>query len=241
MLKRFAWFIFKSPQRKNVGVGTLWTDIKGIFGILFRKKSHEEIWVCVGVKNRTDNLKRLVSSLQKAEDAGSIALSIADAGSDDAVELKTWLGQSWKGKLVWSAAVQEFHRAEVFNRAIRQAEGNFIFVCDADMTVPVDLVKQIRRHVRPTSAWFPVCQWQMFEDMHDWKWFTAGTGLFAAHKKWQGDLVYYNETIKGWGAEDWDMFFRFYQKGIMPLRSRCNGLYHHWHQSMKPADWNPLF
>lgn len=220
---------------------TLWTDIKGIFGILLRRKSQEEIWVCVGVKNRTDNLKRLVSSLQKAEDAGSIALSIADAGSDDAFELKTWLEQSWNGKWVWSAAEQEFHRAEVFNRAIRQAEGNFIFVCDADMTVPVDLVKQIRRHVRTTSAWFPVCQWQMFEDMRDWKWFTAGTGLFAAHKKWHGDLVYYNETIKGWGAEDWDMFFRFYQKGIMPMRSRCNGLYHHWHQSMKPADWNPLF
>lgn len=186
-------------------------------------------------------MKRLVNSLNALTGNDKPGLSIADAGSADVEELKAWLQANWTGQLKFSHQAEEFNRARAFNRAIRQAPADLIFVCDADMTVPLDLMQLIRKKVSRKTIWFPVCQWQISEDKPDWKWYTAGTGLFAANKKWHGEQVFYDENKLGWGGEDWEHFFRCYRTGIMPLRSRCAGLYHHWHESLKPEDWQPLF
>ena len=241
-LKRFAWFWLKSPQRKRLGfLSTIVTDFRGLRGLAFQPKSREAIWVCVGVKDRTENLKRLVQSLIKINQNGAFALSVYDQGSADANALQAWLKEHWLDAFVWQSIPTEFTRAVACNRAVEQAKGDLIFVCDADMTVPAELEKQIRRYVRCFSAWFPVCQSQLSPDKTDWKWLTAGTGLFAAHKQWHAKALVYNETLSQWGGEDWDLFFKFYQNGIMPLRTRCAGLYHHWHPSLEPPDYKPVF
>ncbi len=241
-LKRFAWFWFKSPQRRRLGhMSTIFTDVRGLAGLVFRPKCKETIWVCVGIKDRSDNLKRLVESLLNINRKDAFALSVYDQGSEDANTLREWLEEQWKGALVWQSVPATFTRAVACNGAIAQAEGNLIFVCDADMTLPADLEKQIRRYVRQSSAWFPVCQSQLSPEKKDWKWLTAGTGLFAGHRQWHAQELVYSETYTQWGGEDWDMFFRFYQNGIMPLRTRCAGLYHHWHPSLEPPDYKPVF
>jgi hypothetical protein len=50
-----------------------------------------------------------------------------------------------------------------------------------------------------------------------------------------------DEKYSSWGKEDWDLFFRFYKAGIMPLRTRVKGLYHHWHTPSRPADFKKMF
>jgi glycosyltransferase involved in cell wall biosynthesis len=240
-LKRFAWFWLKSPQRKRLGYHTILTDFKGLLGILLPVKNEETIWVCVGIKDRGENLKRLVTSLAEINKNKSFALSVYDQGSEDAEALHQWLRQAWKGELVWQSKPADFSRAFAFNKAMEQAKGDLIFVCDADMTLPADIEKQIRQYVRKKSAWFPVCQSQLKPDAPYWKWLTAGTGLFAAHRKWHAKALPYHEAFVTWGGEDWDLFFRFYQNGIMPLRTRCTGLYHHWHTSMEPVGYKAIF
>lgn len=241
-LKRFAWFWLKSPQRKKLGfLSTIVTDLRGFAGLVFQPKCSDTIWVCVGIKDRSDNLKRMVESLGKINCNGVFALSVYDQGSADADQLQEWLEQHWKGALAWQSVPATFTRAVACNRAISQAKGDLIFVCDADMTLPANLEKHIRRFVRHSSAWFPVCQSQLSPGKTDWKWLTAGTGLFAGHRQWHTKALTYNENYTQWGGEDWDMFFRFYQNGIMPLRTRCADLYHHWHPSLEPPDYKPVF
>jgi glycosyltransferase involved in cell wall biosynthesis len=240
-LKRFAWFWLKSPQRKRLGYRSIFTDIKGLFGLIIGGKCDEQIWVCVGLKDRSESFKRLINSLNGINTYKTFALSVHDQGSADANELQLWLQENWNGLLLWQSEPADFSRALSFNRAIEQADGDLIFVCDADITLPADLEKQIRRFVRPNSAWFPVCQSQLRPESPEWKWLSAGTGLFAGHKKWHGKAILYDENFKHWGGEDWDMFFRFYASGVMPLRSRCQDLYHHWHTSMRPENYINIF
>ena len=240
-LKRFAWFWLKSPQRKVVGYKTIWTDILGLTAWLFSKKSKETIWVCVGIKDRTENLKRLVQSLSEINKNKVFALSVHDQGSADAESLADWLKTHWNGALQCNSAAADFSRALAFNKAIQHAEGDLIFVCDADMTVPNDLENQIRKYVTPKTAWFPVCQFQVHENRPEWKWLSAGTGLFAAHRAWHKNALPLDEKFISWGGEDWDLFFRFYKNQICPIRTRCKGLFHHWHKSLKPDDFTSVF
>lgn len=241
MIKRLAWFVFKSPQRKLIGFSTLLTDAGGLMNLAFGRKPEGRLWICVGLKDRTEPFKRLVQSLNETDPDGRIGLSVCDTGSADAEVLQTWLRANRRGEVRWEQRQEDFQRSRAFNAAIAAIPDDLFFACDADMTLPAGLEAKVRSMVRPRTAWFPICRWQLEEQGQAWKWFTAGTGLFAAHKRWHAAALPYNEKITGWGGEDWDLFFRFYQKGIMPLRSREYGLYHHWHPSLKPADWQPLF
>lgn len=208
---------------------------------MFGKKCHDTIWVCVGLKDRSENLKRLVNSLKNLYNNHNFALSVHDQGSVDSADLQLWLKQNWSGKLIWSSSETDFSRSLAFNYAVKQAEGNLVFICDADMVLPPNLEQQIRLYTRPHMAWFPVCQWQIQENKTEWMWFTRGTGLFSAHREWHKRALGYDETIKSWGGEDWGQFFRFYKNGFMPLRTRCKGLYHCWHSPSEPEGWVKLF
>lgn len=239
-LKRFAWFWLKSPQRKLLGFSTVFTDLKGLMEIAVYPKPRGTVWICVGNKDRSEALKRLILSLNENTEA-DFGLSVADAGSADAKSLHSWIQKHWTRPLIWSEAEEVFSRSKVFNRAIRQAPGDLVMVCDADMTVPHDLEQRIRSFIRPHAAWFPVCQYQLHQDDEAWKWLSAGTGLLAMHKTWHAGAGLLDETIAEWGGEDWDWFFRFYRTGIVPIRTRETGLYHHWHASLAPDSFTALF
>lgn len=246
MLKRFAWFIFKSPQRKIVGFRTLLVDLIGIvqiaINLIFKNNENHVIWICTGNFNRSEALlKYLVGSMPHLVKKQRFGLSVVDCNSNDMPNLEEEIRKIWSGPLIFSTFNQGFSRSAVFNKAIEQAEGEWIFVCDADISLPKNLLVHIQKYVTSKTAWFPVCQWQINPESQEWKWFSAGTGIFAATKKQLSLTGLYNTQYKNWGHEDWDLYFRFYFAHLMPIRTRCPQLYHHWHTPTKPENFNNMF
>jgi hypothetical protein len=247
-MKRLAWFLLKSPQRKLVGWRTLFTDLRGVLQVLWNSirpyRNNDEIWVCTGLLNRSEHyLYVLLPSLMEARKRGArIALSVADCGSTDHPDLGAAIKAMWDGTLVFSSSNEAFARSRCFNRAIRQARGEQLFVCDADMSVPPELAILLQRYVGTYSAWVPVCRKMLGPNPNDgWKYQSEGTGIVACTKKHLERSGMFDESITSWGGEDWDLFFRFYRAGIMPLRTRCQSLVHHYHPSLKPDDFKPVF
>ncbi len=234
--------MFKSPQRKWVGWGSLWVDFTGWVSRKTNKKNHEVVWICVGNFNRSHSLlNNLIASVSKINHPEKIGFSIFDCGSTDAADLKMEIEKIWKGGLVFNQEKVHFSRSSAFNAAIKQAPGELIFVCDADIQLPPNFLDEIYRNVSTNSVWFPICQWQLEDGKAQWRWFTEGTGIFAATKKQLQKTGVYNLEFTTWGKEDWDLFFRFYQAGIVPHRTKCIGLYHVWHPSSKPDGFVKLF
>ena len=242
-IKRLAWFIWKSPQRKFCGWSSLLTDLLGLWHIRFsRNKKPRQIWVCVGVKNRSQALlEYLIPSLCRLTEKNRISLSIADLGSTDIDNLEAAIRNLWSGELVYTCVQDDFSRAKAFNLAIKQKGEGLLFVCDADISVPDNLICSIDKYVTRKTAWFPICQWQLESGNAAWKWFSAGTGIFVAEDAHVMATGVLDEKYSSWGKEDWDLFFRFYKAGIMPLRTRVKGLYHHWHTPSRPADFKKMF
>lgn len=247
-LKRCAWFLFKSPQRNWIGVKSYWVEFKGLLSIIFLKgyrKKNSKVWICIGLKNRTEIFSNgFLKSIKFLQDKHYIALSIYGLGGEDEIS-EDIVRKHFQGQFILKKEDNElFSRAYAFNHAVKNAlnEGaEWIFCCDADISLPVNFVKEYGRVMRKGVAWFPICQWQIEPYSAEWKWFSAGTGLAGMHKEDWMKLGGYDESFTSWGKEDWDLFFRCYKKGIFPYRNRIDKLFHHWHKSLKPADFDPMF
>jgi hypothetical protein len=250
-LKKIPWYIFKSPQRQ-LGNFTLWIEIRGILAYLFHsiifivfKPKLQPVSICTGIKNRTSNyLNILLESVLKMDKPELIELSVYDCGSDDIEALETGIRKKWKGKLLFSKQNIEFSRSFTFNRAVEQSTHPIIFVSDADMSLPKDLVKLCNRFVFFKNVWFPVCfhlnkEIQEGYVKENGKWYPVGKGMFAAKKTDFINIGMYDESFKLWGGEDWDLWFRFYKNRFFPYRNRQKGLYHHYHLSLKPEKFVP--
>jgi glycosyltransferase involved in cell wall biosynthesis len=225
-----------------LGYGTIVTDIKGWFNLLFAKKPEGKIWICVGNHNRSRPLLDwLVASLPVIKYNSEIGLSVFDCDSDDIPGLQNEIKKKWSGDLIFSSEKIKFSRALAFNRAMRQAPGDWIFVADADISLPVNFVQLYRKNVRKNVAWFPVTEYELDEKGENWKWYEGGTGIFGAYKNALEGVGYYDEKFTEWGKEDWDLLFRFYKSGVSPLRSRVKGLRHHWHSSSQPENYQKWF
>jgi len=247
-LKRLAWFIFKSPQRTQIGFSTLFTDLRGLLFQLPRIMGlgvcRGKIAVCIGIYNRSEMLLGvLLPSLLKADrDGHKFTLSVADCGSTDMAELEAEIRKLWKGQLVFSNVPEKFTRSRCFNRAVRQSDEERILICDADMELPQNLFDSVGRYTGTYSVWFPVCRFMLGPKPETtWKWMSAGTGICAMYRRQFVRMGGLNEAITDWGGEDWDLFFRCYRYGIMPLRTREKSLVHHYHPSLKPGDFKPIF
>ncbi|MFN7300664.1 MAG: glycosyltransferase family 2 protein [Bacteroidota bacterium] len=247
MLKRLAWFVFKSPQRRMVGWKTLFTDLRGLAEAALNFLSPgkpQALVVCTGSFNRSRHLfDVLIPSLLRADAGhGWIALSVADCGSTDTAALEDEIRRCWPGTLYFSRKEETFARASVFNRAVRQTQEPLVMLCDADMEVPADLHLHIKRYVNAHLAWFPVCRnMRAPAPSNEWEYLSAGTGICAVRRSHFEALGGLNENYTQWGHEDWDFFFRCYRAGIMPLRNRVYGLVHHYHPSLKPEGFKPMF
>lgn len=247
LLKRLAWFVLKSPQRRMVGWKTLLTDLRGLsetgLACLFPPKQ-QQLVVCTGNLNRSTHLLEVLipSLLRASQGTGHIALSVADCGSDDVADLEAEIRRRWKGTLYFSRVQEPFARARAFNRAVKQSLEPHVMLCDADMEVPEDLLHSVQRFVHARCAWFPVCRHMLAAPpATEWKYLSAGTGICVLRREHFETLGGLNEAYTQWGHEDWDFFFRCYRHGIMPLRTRAFGLVHHYHPSLKPSDFRPMF
>jgi predicted glycosyltransferase involved in capsule biosynthesis len=194
----------------------------------------------VGVKNRSSNLLNcLIESLNKASFRPLIDLAVFDCGSTDSPDLHEAIKKRWKGSLSYQRIEQPFSRSVAFNRAVGLSSTDYILICDADMSVPKDIVYKVSKYSSEKAAWFPVCWYE--NDDGSGRFWTESTGMFACKRENFDKTGGFDETIKTWGKEDWLMYFSFYKQGIGCIRTRERQFVHHYHESLMPSDFKPLF
>ncbi len=240
-IKYFLWKLFKSPERKWVGWSTLFTDFRSqLYSVFFMPKS-KPITVCVGVKNRSNYLLQvLIHSLNQVHDKNNVALCVLDCGSNDVVDLHNEIKQKWDGNLIYHLHEQNFERSKVYNQLVNLSLNELVFICDADIQLPKDIVKKVNKYTNRFTSWFPILWW-MNEDNVTGKFFSASTGMLATIKSNFIKTGGYDESIKEWGKEDWLLYFEFYKSRISCRRTFEKEMIHHYHPSLQPKDFKPLF
>jgi glycosyltransferase involved in cell wall biosynthesis len=238
------WWLFKSPQREW-GIKTVWNDLIGIGYTLFRwvfpQKKLQPISICVGVYNRSDMLlNHLVPSIQKCADNHLIELSIFDCSSTDRNNLEIEIRKVYQGKLQFRSEPISFSRAKAFNRAIDQSLANLIFICDADFSLPSNLVQKVNNYVCEGKVWFPIVYYlyknkpPVYSPKNGEWMLWGGKGIVGIHRE---DFVLsgrLDESYITWGAEDEAFWHNCHKKNRVVIRTREKELVHHWHPSLNP-------
>ncbi len=243
-LKFPFWWVFKSPQR-SLGFITLWTDLKGIAHFIWRKYfiavPPKPLSICVGIYNRSELfLNHFIPSLAQCDHPELIELSIFDCGSNDTSVLKEQIQKRFKGSLKFSSEIIPFTRSRSFNKAVKQASNQVVFLCDADFSLPKDLVQKCSNYTAPNTCWFPIVFYlyknkpQYYHPTHgEWmQW--GGKGIVACYKKDFEMLGCLNEDFTSWGGEDEEFYLRCYANHMKVIRYREKELLHHWHPSLNP-------
>lgn len=238
------WYVFKAPQRK-FGIQTLYNDLKGIGIFIFRnllpKKTLKPVSICVGIYNRSETfLTNFLPSLSAIEYLKDVELSVFDCGSTDIENLEENITRIYKGKLTYRVEPISFSRAKAFNQAVGQSNHELIFICDADFSLPSNLVQQVNNLTGFKEVWFPIV-FYLYKDKpaivnsNNGEWMQwGGKGILACTKKAFNEVGKLNEKFTTWGYEDEELWERFHKKGYVVIRNRCKGLLHHWHPSLNP-------
>lgn len=238
------WYLFKAPQRE-VGWFTLWSDLLGILIYILRivkpKSPLQAITICTGIYNRSDNyLHHLLASLNKASHPELIELSIFDCESDDIADLSLRIKEQWKGKLTFKSEKIAFSRSYSFNKAVAQANTSIVFICDADLSVPSNIVQLCNNYVGAKMVWFPIYFFlfknkPIFVSKENGVWEQYGSkGMFACTKQAYQEIGGLNEEYKVWGYEDTELWLRFHQANYIIIRNRQSQFFHHWHTTHNP-------
>lgn len=172
------------------------------------------ISACIPVKNRAENLKRCVASL---EAAGIEEIVVADFHSTDT-------DFEWfNGKLV-TVDDEHFSVGRGKNVAAEHATGDIIFFIDADLVVPESIVGHINAAIERGKVFAPIMQMQN-EDGTLGEWAVHSYGQVAlkadeyrSGEKWQPWTSY--------GGED-NLFIAQYQHKM--VRDMIIGFMHQWH------------
>ena len=176
-----------------------------------------------------------------------VALSIYDMGSVDCVcKFKDLIRELWKGELILNTEQGNFSRPYSFNRAAKQSPHEKLFICDADMMLPQNFVKQYESNVKEKTIWFPVC-FSLYQDKkphvhksNGW-WRKTGYGIMGLHKSVFFNPCFfgkggYNEDYKTWGKED-NHFLNIAKRNHFEIvRIKCEGLFHVYHE--KNTQWH---
>jgi hypothetical protein len=110
-----------------------------------------------------------------------------------------------------------------------------IFISDADIALPADIVEKINFYRRGNRVWFPVCNAFTSAEETSSQWYTSGKGITACTKQQFENIGGYDETITSWGGEDDDLWFRFWKNKFFCHRTKEKGMEHHWHPSSEGA------
>jgi len=218
-------------------------DTKGIMVWLwyriFPKRNLQPISICTGIYNRSDNyLNQFLPSINKAKHAHLVELSVFDCGSTDIPDLEKAIREKWSGKLVFNTQSMPFSRSAAFNKAIARSSSPIIFICDADMSVPPGIVELCNSYAGKKRVWYPIVYF-LFKNKPAvvakgngiWEQYSA-KGMLACLREDFNDVGGLNETFKEWGAEDNELWERFYKNGFTVITHRQRGLMHHWHTTL---------
>lgn len=238
------WFVLKAPQRKE-GIHTLTNDLKGIAIFIFKNIFHstklQPITICTGIYNRSDNyLNRLLTSVNAMEHKHLIELSVVDCMSQDIPELEKAIRNQWTGKLVFSTDTGSFARSRTFNKAVKQSSSSIVFICDADLSLPPNLVQLCNDYVAVKQVWYPIYFFVYnkrpavaHKDNGIWEQY-GSKGMFAALKSDYESIGGLNEQYTTWGHEDTELWERFHRAGYIIIRNQQPHFIHHWHTTFNP-------
>lgn len=242
-IKYILWYIFKSEQRK-ISKFSLFRDLYGIFvhfNIRFAKNTKlRPITVCTGLYNRSDNfINSLLKSLNECDHKDLINISIFDCSSNDIDNLENKIKNNWNSGLIFKKEKIKFSRALAFNNAVKFAKTELIFLCDADMSVPKDLIQTINYLVKKNRVWIP-CVFYLNKGFKNdplyknGEWMLEGKGMVACLKSDFLKIGCLNESYTEWGGEDTELWERFHKSKFIVIRNKQKNLIHNWHESHNP-------
>ncbi len=235
------WWLFKAPQR-SYGFYTVITDLYALVRTVSPLKTEPvAISICVGLYNRSETfLQYFLPSIAQCENAHLIELSVFDCGSLDAAQLEKEIRLQFAGKVIFKSQVHPFSRAFAFNKAVRQSSNEMVFLCDADFSIPRNIVALCTKYTRNSTFWFPIV-FYLYKNKpaayasKNGEWMLwGGKGLVACRKNAFERVGGLNEAFTQWGGEDEEFWLRCYQHQEIVLRTKCKGLLHHWHPSLNP-------
>ncbi len=240
-IKYPLWWVFKAPQRKY-GFYTVISDLLALVRTVNPFKPElTTISICVGLYNRSETfLQYFLPSIAQCENAQLIELSVFDCGSEDAVQLEQEIRLRFAGKVIFKSESHPFSRAFAFNKAVRQSSSELVFLCDADFSIPRDIVALCNNNTRNKAFWFPIVFYlyknkpEHFSPKNGEWMLWGGKGLVVCPKDAFERVGALNEDFTKWGGEDEEFWLRCYKFKQMVLRTKCKDLLHHWHPSLNP-------
>jgi glycosyltransferase involved in cell wall biosynthesis len=206
---------------------------------LFPKRPLRPVSICTGIYNRSDNyLNQFLPSVLKAQHRELIELSVVDCHSTDIDNLEAAIQSNWKGSLLFNTTQKPFSRSTIFNKAVSQASHSIVFICDADMSVPENIVELCNNYTGKRRVWYPIIYF-LFKDKPAkigqgngvWEEYSA-KGMVACLKENFKAIGGINEQYTSWGAEDYELWERFYQNGFVVISNKQKGMFHHWHTTL---------
>jgi len=172
--------------------------------------------VCITVKNRVDNLKMCIESLEKLK--GIHEIIVADWHSDDT-------DFAWLNHKVVQIDEPHFSVGRGKNVAAENATGDIVFFLDADITVPQMVIDDIEYYVaKGDSVYSPIMIMQNEDGslgepaVHSFGQVALKKSDFDAGEKWQPWTSY--------GGED-NLFIAQYQHRL--VRKVPPDFIHRWH------------
>lgn len=208
---------------------------------------NNKLSVIIPIKNRFDNFRRCVKSLEDCKNNEKIELIIIDYESYDG-DVKLVCEQSILDTIFVSHK-PPFRRSGGMNRGYENSTGNYFYFLDTDIIVQKTLVDDIFSNIKNGICSFPI-----FKDLHPrvdvwdlesqlkihgknaFAWSTSGEtgwrtdsyGMCAFTKSDFEMIGKWNEKFIRWGGEDDDVYARA-KAQLKIIRNQVDGLFHIWH------------
>ena len=192
--------------------------------------------VCVSLKNRSlimHKKRRLtlfpncVRSLATAAPGiGQIELVVADYRSDD-WPLEEWIHEAAGSLELRLITIEgDFSRGGGLNRAAVMARSNRLLLCDADVLLPLKMLRSGIEAVDRGEAYFPVCR-HLDVNGRPGKLEHAGFGVVFVSRQ-VFELAGRIPEFTSWGGED-DVFRECVRELVDIKRNHVTGFCHQWH------------
>ena len=208
-------------------------------GEMVSKMTNPSLTITASNKNRLklDNpaSQWFIKSIQW-QDFQDFELLIADGGSDNYEELKTYFAEHKgpiKMRIVQHPIGDVFHRALLNNVGIRNALGTYVMTTDVDMLLWKGFTNTLMSNLAPnrivesrTMYLKDYITKEIYEGKCDpyndikclkrgrLKKITSAGGCQCMHKDTWAKVRGFDESYYGWGSEDWDLYTRAKINGI---------------------------
>lgn len=213
------------------------------------------VWIVVATQNRTPQLRRLITSIEKMVTQAFVGLIVVDQASTDE-NTRQVVGSSslvHKKYLFAPRNAFQFSRSILLNHGIQSIDSNdVLFTADVDVSLPANLYAIVLSSVRQgQQIYAPIITVEKKRKKRMGFGIAGGAGTetvptllpwgFGIFGAYASDYIkvqgYDTNTFKyGWGGEDIHLITQFIQHGYTVSRPPEPGIIHRWHATNQ---WHP--